>query len=177
MSRDVPRYLGTYLDRNKDKDKSGFTGGSSRDRVQVGLEVNAEIYRAFLRLCPYRGAGRVLESLMAKYIAEQAGKPDVIINQSLMQYIHAEPFSKVTINNKIQQKTFTAVVRRVESDPIWGDREIEETMEVTERDLIDLRGIWPPISERSRQRWREILRQIDHPIAKEILLRDQKEAV
>lgn len=43
-------------------------------KVLVGLEVQSEIYDAFLKACPWRRAGETLNILMATYVAMQQSK-------------------------------------------------------------------------------------------------------
>jgi hypothetical protein len=100
----VPRYVPTYLPREKGGEER--RGEERRDggvtRVKCGLSVNSEIYEAFLRVCPHRAAHQVLEKLMVDYILEQSKRPDIVIEQSLNQFIKAEPHSTVNIVNKIE---------------------------------------------------------------------------
>jgi len=50
------------------------------------------------------------------------------------------------------------------------------TLSISEKDLLELQGQWGTLSERGKQSWIQILKQVDHPIARKILeeLKDDK---
>ena len=72
------------------------------------------------------------------------------------------PLTKFTSNSGVQTPTAS---RPKIFNVVLGSQPIH----VTERDLQQIQGQWCKMPDASKQSWRRILQQIDHPTAREIL--------
>ena len=72
-------------------------------------------------------------------------------------------------SNESQPRVFKAQIKTLRKDSLGRDVEVEKTVEVGEEFLPWLLKGWPPADDRAKQYWLKVLRQIDHPIAREIL--------
>lgn len=157
-----------------------LTNSTNSTKCQRTFYVPRELWKIFQRICGSQGrsCSQTITDLITEYCRKNEESMKTI---RLDFYIRAAPGSQVNIaGQKVeakqtinQQKTFTTTITRIESDPLFGDREIEKAFQVTEGELIDLLRQWPLLSENAKQTWRQILKQVDHPIAKDILNQEE----
>jgi len=69
---------------------------------------------------------------------------------------------------KSRSQAFAVRVKR--ASDFFGHTVLDSrTLSISEKDLLELQGQWGTLSERGKQSWIQILKQVDHPIARKIL--------
>ena len=66
---------------------------------------------------------------------------------------------------------FEAIIKRRRKGLHGVEEEYEETIKIKESQLSDLSEQWDFLTLRGRKIWLEILPQIDHPLAKKLLMK------
>jgi len=135
---------------------------------KFSLAIPAEkkpVWDAFKRLAEMErcSAGKLLEVAVEEYVARHSpGNPQLPLTKFTGVQIPAT-------GTELEAQVFRAKVKMPRKDSLGRQIQEERTIQVSEKDLLQVAEQWQDLSERGKRSWIQILEQINYPTAREIL--------